>query len=256
MLERFTIDTIVDEIDRRVKGANPDAKLVHRFFRKGRRDGKRQLPVESMRVFVTEAVGLATSKLGQEHLAATEDARRQLAALEARRDQLTAVLARPEPVVADEPETPTEGSAFYGNQPGPIIKGSRLDDAMAGLREKRREAKLVARGAERAGNQAELDQVNQQIALAEDELVRAPDRFRQLVASSHQVGKLLWARYCVGFDGGKAKRGRPDDAEEGPDPDIEFPFPESLERSVHAAAQPSRAPASPPRNRDKEGSVV
>lgn len=264
MLERFTVDVIVDEIDRQVKGANPNAKLSHRFFRKGRRDGKRQLPADSMRAFVTEAVGLATSKLGQEHLAATEAARRQLAALEARRDQLVAALAKaPDPPAAQESEPSSGGAPFSENQPGPLIKGERLDDAMAALRAKRKEQAIIARGAQRAQDEAELEQVELQLAAAEDELERAPERFRQIVASAHQVGKLLWARYCVGFDGGKAKRGRPDDAEMGPSPAIDFPYPESLERTVEAAARPVRPRredgsrvAAADANPAREGSVV
>jgi len=248
VLERFTVDSIADEIERQVKGARPSAKMTRRFYWKGKRDGRRHLASEPISAYLAEAVGIATSKIGQEHLEAAEGLERQLSQLRGETARLTSVVDRSGAAV--------EAAPVAGESSGPEITapGERtlngaenLEGALDQLRIHRAATERARREAALAQGEAALDEARARVESIERELADLPRRFRQLIDSCHRTGRFLWARYCSGYEIGRSRRSSPDDEATGPRPDhITFEFPESLDRVIAGIAASATGPTEEP----------
>jgi hypothetical protein len=227
MIERWTVDSLAGEIEQAVKAARPYPKMSKRWFRRGKRDGKRELDWQPPEAFLREAIQLATSKIAEDHLALVEGLKGQIAGLSAKKAQLEAALA--EFSARQEANRAVAAAAKGGGAEDLSVAGTRRpigDKArLAGAVDELKGARAEA---ERRALQAELDQVSEHLDAAEKALARAPDLFRQRVFSTQGMGSLLWASFCRGYEKGQSRRGATDDDAKGPDTEIEFEVPEVL----------------------------
>jgi len=233
MFERFTVDAVAAEISRQVKGASPSPKVVHKFFRKGRRDGKKQLPHLTMESFVTEAVEIATSKLAEEFLQARQSLTNQLSRLKAERTQAEADLGQTSSAAEDSAEGVNPGAASGA--------GADLDASLQAHKAARKAKEQAAKDAERKTKEHELADTKQEQAVLETDLAELPSRYQQLVESAHHTGQLFWARYCNGYVVGLASRGAPDDENDSPSEELEFDTPEVLRTNPAETTTPEPA---------------
>ena len=67
------------------------------------------------------------------------------------------------------------------------------------------------------------------MATVEDRIRLLPEQFEQAAASCREVGNLLWARYCMGYEKGKKKRVAPGDKQDGPPSELVFETPCSFQ---------------------------
>jgi hypothetical protein len=236
MLTRWTIYTLAEEIEAQFKGADPESKLLRKFDREGRKHGKRGMSPEPMRHFLENAIEIATSKIAEDFLDEEKAVAANLAGMRARKMMIEEDLeeAGNEDSPA-APEIPTGGSesGLGTGTAGPDLNASlsRLKAVRAAREAADREAK---RRAELAQIEDELDGLQLQIAVVEQTLADLPEKYRQLVESCHETGELMWTSYRLGFQRGTARRGVPDATDEGPEPEIEFEYPEVLEHEVDA----------------------
>lgn len=210
LLHRFTIDQLADAIGSQIVEGDPDSRLSYRFYRKGRRDGRKRRPTSAIMGYVQNAVELAMSKIAEAHLA----------------DDLQ--LCVEERSVAVEIETlagastPQDSSA--NTTPGSSGQGVSVDR----LLEVRASRRAAAADAERKAAQQQSAGLRRRLAEVEERRERLDDVTKQRLESCQQTGHMLWARYLSGYDLGRSKRGVPDDEAPGHSISIEFALPETF----------------------------
>lgn len=232
MIERWTIDSIADEIESQFKGADPEKKLLRRFYNEGKRHGRKGMSPKPMANFLANAVEVATSKITQDFLEAEQQAEAARAAMNARKVMITEDLGEGDDSSSGGGSSGSvgdgEGSGLGAEVGGPDLKGS-----LARLKAKRAAAEAEAEAAKRRGEreqmEQELDGLGEQLALADQKLDDLPEQYRQMIESCHETGELMWTRYVLGYNLGQSKRGVPDSDDDGPDPDIEFEYPDALD---------------------------
>jgi len=231
MIERWTIDSIADEIESQFKGADPQKKLLRRFYNEGKRHGRKGMPAKPMANFLANAVEVATSKITQDFLEAEQQVEASLAAMNARQEMLKEDLGEDGGAGAG-----TEAGADAtggGSGLGADVGGPDLTGSLARLKAARASREKAAEDARRRGEQEqmaeELEGLGQQLALADQQLEGLSEQYRQMIESCHETGELMWTRYVLGYNLGTAKRGAPDGDDDGPDPDIEFEYPDALD---------------------------
>ncbi len=199
MLERFTIDIVAEQVASLLLEGEPTPKLAHRFFRKGRRDGRRDFAHASLSQLLQEAVSLAGSSLSEEFVSQRRQLRTRIAELEAA-THLPAEHAKPEFPIGDDLEhrVPDE-SAVDSDE---LLR--RALEARRRYQERRSRHDAMVASAERrdAARQA-LSEVAQLNARQEDLLAEYVQRFESIA----YTGRLLWSRYCNGFVQGCTRRG-------------------------------------------------
>lgn len=240
MLTRWTIYTLAEEIEAQFKGADPESKLLHKFDKEGRKRGKKGMSPEPMRDFLENAIEIATSKIAEDFLDEEKAAEANLAGMRARKKMIEEDLDEAdgrEPVEATEIPTGQGESGLSSGTAGPDLNASlsRLKAVRAAREAADREAKHRA---ELDQIEDELDGIDQQIAVVEQTLADLPEKYRQLVESCHETGELMWTAFTLGFQRGAARRGVPDSTDDGPDPEIEFEYPDVLEPETAATAPP------------------
>jgi hypothetical protein len=250
MLEHWTIDAVADEIEAQFKGADPTKKLLRRFYKEGRRFGRNGTSPEPMRNLLVNAVEIATSKLAEEYLTEEHAAEATLVGVRARKKMLD----------DDDPDDDDAGDTKYTEKSDSseggdtsssgLARGSAGPDlkaALGALRARRLEEAARTRASEaeaaRAQRKQALQSADEQIAVIENQLEDLPEKYHQLIESCHETGELLWSRFCTGYVKGAGGRGGPDDDEEGPDPEIEFEYPDALEPEGEDGATPSESGA-------------
>lgn len=212
MLERWTVDAIAGEIGRQLQSAEVAPQLVRRFYKQGKRHGKRSIISEPAQTLIVNAIDIATSKIAEQFVAEAQRLRASVAAADAR-------LATPLPPPV-EPAAPEEAAAI--SSPG--TRGPDLSGALTGVRHRKIEETRRAAHAQHAAKQEELAGVAQSRAVAQQALRDLPSHYRQAVESCHEAGELLWSRYRSGYVEGASRRG-PSDAGSAPPQSISFDAP-------------------------------
>lgn len=230
MLERFTVDSVAAEIENQIKQARPVPKLARRFYKKGRRDGRRLVPDVSMRRFTTEAVALASSKIAEEYLdvnaqieAKINTAKGVKKQMQVRQDTKQAGSSSGGTGAVDDVPA---GAASSG--PAVIGNPADLDAAIEGLKAGRAAADAARVRAEQEATVKALEEAERDISQGQNDLESAKDRYRQLVESCLSTGRLLWSRYCIGYSMGKSRRGDPHADNPEPELNIELHVPAVL----------------------------
>lgn len=231
MWEKWTVDIIAERIPDQLLEARPTAKLAHRFFRKGRRDGRRSYPHESVNRLITDAVSVAGSKIAEAYLA--ERARLQ--------EQLTAAEEQERAARTELQRQPTTSAPNQDTDRAPAEdQGGALAVALAS----RRRASMVRAqqlaAEERRRQEAAAAQAVQERGAVAARLENVRDPYLQKWVSVQATGQLLWTRYCNGYATGAARREAPDDETMPPTTAIEFTPPavlvareEQTDRSGH-----------------------
>lgn len=231
MIERWTIDTIADEIESQFKGADPQKKLLRRFYNEGKHHGRKGMSPEPMANFLANAVEVATSKIAQDFLKAEQQLAAARASMQARKTMIEEDLGEHDGP-PDGGSTVGAGGLGGGAGLGAHIGGPDLKGSFARLQAKRAAQVAATDAAKRRGErdqmEQELDGIDQQLALADQQLDDLPDEYRQMVESCHETGELMWTRYVLGYNLGDSKRGVSDN-DNGADLDIEFEYPDVLD---------------------------
>lgn len=235
MIERWTIDSIADEIESQFKGADPRKKLLRRFYNEGRRHGRKGMSPAPMRNFLANAVEIATSKITEDFLEAEQQAEAARAAMQARKTMIEDDLGEDDSASGGGGSSAGLGEEVGGAGLAADVGGPDLKGSMARLKAKRAardaEAEAAKRRGERAQMEQELDGIGEQLALADQKLEDLPEQYRQMIESCHETGELMWTRYVLGYNLGVTKRGA-SDGDGGaldPGPDIEFEYPDALD---------------------------
>lgn len=215
MLERFTVDVLAENVATQLIEGEPTPKLAHRFFRKGRRDGKRAYDHASVSKLLTDAVHLAGSTLAENLTSARRAATLRIAECEAAIEKHATMGDAPAPE-----EAPTEAE-----RPDPLSSTSDHRDSAHVLTEAlaarknlgaRRQTEAIVSEA-RAKRRARVDaleaaesaatQAREEVGKLRGELSELPEEYKQRFESIKHTGELLWARYCNGFVQGEGRRG-------------------------------------------------
>jgi|GEM_PF-6707882 hypothetical protein len=240
MIERFTADQLAIAIEEQVEVARPRPKLLRRFFVSGKRDGKRGRDSDPMRIYLSEGVSIASSRIAERYIATRAEKTKQRDGLHLRIDE------HPAQKDVEEPNADTEtkqANADSPPAPSPDVEtevqelpsDEDLHAALGALADARSAREVAKRAAEAEQRHTELIALREQLAVLDSEIESLADQFRQLVESCHSVGRFLWARYCNGYAHGKA-RSRVEGGAETPDPTIRFEVPDVL------YAQPATRP--------------
>jgi len=199
MLHRFTIDVVAEAITEQVLTGRPNSKLLNRFYRKGKRDGRRELTHHPIAGVISDAVGVAHSRVRQAY---TE--RRQQ--LERRQAELGATLANP--LVTSQAGRMDQGGA-------PPVEGV---DGAGGLSSLEHAAKVLedrarSQAADYAGMAA--GQARTELESIRAELQTLAQSYLRQSETCVAVGELLWSRYVSGYAWGQ-RRHDPQDRRELP----------------------------------------
>lgn len=228
MFERWTVDAIAGEVERQLQVAELSPKLLRRFYKQGRRHGKRSTIPEPTQTLIINAVDIATSKIAEEFVREAQQLRSSIAAADAR-------LGTPLKAPVDVPSPTSEPRTI--NQPK--TGGADLTSALTGVRESKEQSLRQARLAQHAAKEEELVTLGQQRSVAERALLDLPARYRQSVESCHETGELLWSRYRSGYADGASRRG-PSESGTAPSQDIRFDDPPVFDELVKLSVPPSK----------------
>jgi hypothetical protein len=223
MLERFTIDIIAEEVATRLVSGDPTAKLSHRFFRKGRRDGKKDLAPDGVARLLQEAVALAGSGLAEDYVARRERIGVRIA-------ELDAVMT----LGSSDIEVPEHGAAEIwpgGGGPEAVTVGADTSTSA------RLQVALVARrrlstANERKRKALEAERATVETARLRTELEELTAVFAQQFESAEHAGQMLWARFCNGFSQGLRHRGSRGAKTKLPQQPLSFDPPQALASSA------------------------
>lgn len=253
MFERFTIDMLAEHVSDQLLSGEPSAKLAHRFFRKGRRDGKHGFEAGSVRQVVVDAVSLAGTALSVEFVERREELTREQARREQQLARHTDALAELEER-DEESEAPVEAAVEApedeASETGPDTDGTvtEPEDAPAAdtaaalldaietrrrLREERvaREAKESAEAAHRAAlaeARSGIVEATDALSQIESALAELPAAFLERFLRVAYTGRLLWARYCNGYEQGRYRWFASKTEADVPDGTLDLTVPEVL----------------------------
>lgn len=223
MWQRFTIDILSNHVADQLMIGEPTARLGYRFFRKGRRDGRKNFDHESVGRLLREAVRLAAEKLADEMAGQRTELAKKIAAMESSIEHDI-----PEPTLELLiPPTPEPSDAE--NVRGPSLGRALEVRAAAMSKAAELELEIARKAAEDARQQARDDLERQRMALN-----GLPAAFEPRALGVVHSGQVLWTRYCNGFAQGDARRRRrrwwrrkprPEDPVKPPRHDVIFSLP-------------------------------
>lgn len=245
MLERFTVDIVADKVLTVLLQGEPTPKLAHRFFRKGRRDGKKAFNPDSLRKLIEDVVHLAGSQLAVELTTARRELHNQIAQLHSDIDNYNAMLEANPP--SDEPIVDLE--PLGGREDTQKDSSQVLIDALDSRR------KLALRRHQEAINDrirstaeakaAALDAAQQAAVSARGQLpklrrllVGLPEEYSQRFETIRHTGEMLWSRYCNGFVQGFQGRSNGEADFELPSGRIDFEIPQTLKLVLAESSDP------------------
>lgn len=236
MLERFTVDVLAEHVATQLLEGEPTPKLAHRFFRKGRRDGKKAYDHASMSKLLTDAVHLAGSTLAEELTSARRTATLRIAECEAAIEKHAVLLAAPElPAPEDYSGPPSGESDRTENRDSAQLLADALETRKALRTRKEADARAAeARAKQQArisaleGAEAAATQARGEMSKLERELVDLPGEYTQRFESIKHTGELLWSRYCNGFVQGEGRRGSRASDVTSPGGRLDFETPNAL----------------------------
>jgi hypothetical protein len=252
MLQSFTIDVIADETAHDLLAGTPSPSLLHRFLRKGQRDGKRQLDHSSVATLIQSAVGLAGTTLCLEYLGCRDRAAEEVAQLRAKLEGRLMPSADADPESTVDVEGPSaEAGPELDRDRSTTLHPNDGDEALhnALLRRRRRNAEREtavrlrsldqARGLQRGDvkkAQSEAGELRSQLA----DKVAVPEQLREEYLERFlrisEAGGLLWARYRTGYEQGYKRRRSNGSGVQPPHEVLRFEIPGLLE--VQAGAPP------------------
>lgn len=233
MWEKLTVDVIVDEVDLRLLDGDRKSKLSYRFFRKGRRDGKRDIDPSSVGELVRKAVSLGGSTLTEAFLCE----HRGITGKIAERRVLTRsplVRASAGAVAAIEEGAQGPGNPGVRGRPQPT-PAHDLQFALAQRRcareaHDRQDHERAILEAHSSAHQASAD-----IAQLQTHLQVLDAEYLQRFYSVAHTGQILWYRYVNGYAQGHThRRGRFQPPSEG----LLFDEPPLLQELKRAAPWP------------------
>jgi len=206
VFSRFSVDSFADVILSDVKRGAVSRKMLRRFYRLGKRDARREdhLPAKE---YVTHGVSLAVSKICEEYVARRSELQRSVAEQEATAEKLRVELASLGPELTSVQQVASSNGAGAANMPGSLETLARRRRARE-VEEMRRERERLESG---------IAEAQRAVRTLTDEIALLPQQFAQSAASCREVGSLLWARYCMGYEKGKRRRVAPDDRRSGPE---------------------------------------
>lgn len=226
---RFTVDILSNHVGDQLLTGEPSARLGYRFFRKGRRDGKKNYDHESVGRLLREAVRLAAEKLADEMARRRAEISHRIATLESSLQRT--------PATVSEPSVPTTpDSSDHENVRGPSLNRALKVRARA----LGKAAQLEQEAARKAAEEV-LQQVQDELEQQRTALNGLPAAFGPRASGIVHSGQVLWTRYCNGFEQGDTRRRRrrrykPADGEvAAPEHDVVFTLP-----TVLNAQTPSR----------------
>lgn len=200
MLERYTVESLAGTILSELKDGRVSPRMLRRFRRQGKRDGRRSRSHVPTRDLIVHAVGVATSKICEEYVTRVESTRGSLAALESDATRTKEILTQATPPAV----------------PGDDV--SKTVRALAEMQSGRHAQRMKAL----QGHTADL---TEQMRTRQDTLAGLPSQYRQLTKTCQEAGLLLWASYRLGYEKGKKRRVSPEDAVAGPTENMEFDVP-------------------------------
>lgn len=223
MFGRFTVEVIGHEVADQLFKANPSRRLMHRLFRKGRRDGKKVHDHKSVAALVSYAVDLATSRLCEEYVSRRDAAARDLTQLRAdlRKAEADVQALREREALLKDFNTSDGDDATSDLVHDSVLHDSDTDALLRSALIRRRELRSRKRNIARRLNlkenleelQTELLTAQASVLAAEDAITAnvdaaqpLRDQYRERSWAVAQAGGLLWSRYCNGFDQGYTRR--------------------------------------------------
>ena len=273
MFERFTIDIIVEEVAAQLRTGQPSSRLMYRFFRKGRWDGKGMIDPSSVASLITGAVDLSAMALCSEYVARRGTLQEQHAEMGARAAALRSSSLEPHPApVLEEPrwDESSQPAAFHEDVAvgAPLHAADGDAELVAALTRRRRaaaeQAAALRREAERLDHErhceelrqeharlqerhetaetgrlerlAEAELLERQLATGADDAAELRQEYLQRFELIARAGGLLWSRYCTGFERGYAARRSRGSGVQPPRQGLQFFAPAVL---VEHAAEPT-----------------
>jgi hypothetical protein len=205
MFERWTVDAVAGEIERQVKGAAPTPRLVRRYYKHGRKHGRKRIDPLAFRGFIVNCVDLAAAKVNKEYVAEQRALQVQVADLRARMGQI-------DPNAFEDP-TAAGPVAVTPTAAGPEAVGDfDLSSTLGALKQRQADAELKAKSQEARGKrdalESEKDGAERTVAQAEQQLATLEHEFQQRIEGCHEVGEILWSRFRSGYIEGTTKRRR------------------------------------------------
>lgn len=238
----FTVDIVAKHVSTQLLEGEPSAGLLNRFFRKGRRDGRRALPHGSVAKLLGDAVGLAGSSLCEELTRQEAEALQRMAQLRAAQSAYQQLLADQahfdDALAGDAAEEGVGPSSSTGDDWASPESSRALTQALQSrerLRGLRRAGHLAAaraeglRSAQDAASRADLELPGLQARVEE-----LPEQYLQRFESIRHAGELLWARYCNGFAQGNSRRGSRESGVARPAGPLDFELPSALRRGARS----------------------
>ena len=240
MLERFTVDVLAEHVATHLLEGEPTPKLAHRFFRKGRRDGKKAYAHASMSKLLTDAVHLAGSTLAEELTSARRDTALRIAECDAAIEKHSMMDASPEvPAPEVDSTAPVATSTGTANRDSTQLLVDALETRKALRARKEADARTAeARAKQRArasafyAAEAAATQARGEKSKLERDLVDLPGTYKQRFESIKHTGELLWSRYCNGFVQGEGRRGSRASDVPSPRGRLDFVTPNALLRGA------------------------
>jgi hypothetical protein len=224
VFERLTVDMVANQLFAQFIEGEPSPRLAYRFFRKGRRDGKRALDPASIATLLRNSVGLAGSRLAEEYVVERRE-------LEARFLGLTRATDEYERSSQDQRMDPLERiAALPGDTPDAgQTDGRRSDRALTHALLERRRLRAIADA--QAAEQIRHEQQHRAFSASAEAtqartlMATLPERYFERFGGVCNTGALLWSRYCNGWEQGEARRGSRLSDVPAPNGSLEFQIP-------------------------------
>lgn len=271
MIEKWTIDSLADEIEPQFMHADPHRKLVRRFFTEGKRHGRKGMPSERTRRFLERAIAVAAERIAQEYIETKVPLEMRVAGIGARIESLQARCNRLTELDAEDGRPHDGGDAGHGGEPdapaptspgdptsalevaeaarrGTLRRAAPVPDMSSAL-DRAREARArrtaerereeveerrKLRAVERDRIETEIRDLHVELGVTVRQIEELPRPYVQRVASCHAAGEVMWAR----FRSGHRARSRPTDGNgdiEEPAAELEVRWPPAL--AAHRAAE-------------------
>lgn len=233
MFERWTVDAVAGEIERQVKGAAPTPRLVRRYYKHGRKHGRKRIDPLAFRGFIVNCVDLAAAKVNKEYVAEQRALQLQVA-------DLTARLGQIDPTEIKDPAAADVGGVTPRGAGPDAIGDFDLSSTLGALKQRQAEAEMKAKAQEAQVKRDDLEfekhGAERTVAQAEQQLATLEHEFQQRIEGCHEVGEILWSRFRSGYIEGTTKRRRA--GEDVPDIDEHIDFDGLSQHRVPDGGQP------------------
>jgi hypothetical protein len=229
VFERRTIDILAERVHSELLIGHVSAKLVYRFFRKGRRDGQKALGFDAVQALVRDAVGLAGHQIAEDYLRARRT-------IEIRRAELNQVVTALGYLEHPDLEPADDDKAQKTVPPVP----QNREEALAGWRGTKERRVAEQRLAAKRAVQAQVWGAKLEVARLEADLVEQRDEAMRRCELARHGAAMLWDRYCNGFEQGIKRRGSRPPMRFQPTPELHVVLPLSLTYSSSSGAALTR----------------